>query len=124
MLGFSELVQWLWSRLIQQELDELKNGFNDHLVRYDRKKVNPSGTTPNLAYSLYNSKKFRGQWCLQNVDVGVVQGLMDKLGGRELVEFVSPEYAVRAEEAFSSLNIVKLTFQNVWAVFSAMRPLM
>lgn len=34
----SELVQWIWPELIQQELDELKDRFNNHVSRKNRKK--------------------------------------------------------------------------------------
>jgi hypothetical protein len=43
--------------------------------------------------------------------------------GDELVSFSTPEFSAHAQEAYDSLAIVDLTFENVWAVFTAMLPL-
>lgn len=119
-IHYSELVQWLWPILIQQELDELQERLKSHPTRLDRKKKLPSGVSPNVAYTLY--QEYDAENCLQHVDVDVVQKLMDNIGGEELIRFVSIEYAVRAKEVFKSLNVPKLTFENIWEVFSAMLP--
>ena len=116
----SELVQWLWPILIQQELDELQERLNSHPTRLNRKKQLPSGVSPNVAYTLYQD--YDAEYCLQHVDVDVVQKLMDDIGGEELTRFVSVEYAAHAQRVFDSLNVPKLTFENVWEVFSAMLP--
>jgi len=47
---------------------------------------------------------------------------MEDLGGEELIQFVSPEYATHAEEVFNSLGVEELTTANVWNVFTAMLP--
>jgi len=118
----SELVQWLWPTLIQQELNELRERLNNHVVRFDKEKKMPSGTSPAIAYQLH--EEFGGENCLQAVDVTVVQELMKDLGGEELIQFVPPEYAARARVVFASLEIGKLSFSNIWEVFRAMLPLM
>lgn len=82
--------------------------------------MNPSGVSPNVCFSL--CAKYGGENCLQEVDVGVVHGLMTDLGGEELIEFVTPAYAHSAEEVYSTLHVAKLTFDNVWLVYSAMLP--
>jgi hypothetical protein len=116
----SELVQWLWPTLIQQELDELKERFNCHKTRYDSTKQLPSGVSPDVAYSLY--EEYGAQNCLQPVDPDVVQNLMDAIGGEDLIRFVSVEYAARAQEVFDSLEVPKITFHNVWEIFQKMLP--
>ncbi len=75
----SELVQWLWPKLLQQELDTFKELQNAHRVRRDSDKMNPSGVAPNVAYSLF--EKYGGQQCLEEVDVDVVHNIMTGLGG-------------------------------------------
>jgi hypothetical protein len=120
-LANSNLVQWLWSTLIQAELDTLRAKFNDHRVRTDRSKQLPSGTSPNIAMAM--PWKFQGEDCLQRVDVGIVSELMDMIGD-EALQFVTPEYANRARGIFQSLGVEKLTFLTVWQVFTAMLPLM
>lgn len=80
----------------------------------------PSGVSPHVAFTL--PEKYGGENCLQPLDIMVVQGLMEDLGGEELVQFVSPEYAAHAEEVFNTLGVEELTTANVWNVFTAMLP--
>ncbi|KAG1845558.1 hypothetical protein F4604DRAFT_1662541 [Suillus subluteus] len=117
-----DLVQWLWPRLIQQELDKLKHRLNTHTVRYDRDKILPSGVSPNIAMSLHED--YDAENCLQPVDRDVVKNLMEEIGGEDLVRFVGSEYSVAAQSIFDNLGFTVLTFENVWQVFAAMLPLM
>ncbi|KAF8495823.1 hypothetical protein JB92DRAFT_3099800 [Gautieria morchelliformis] len=110
-----ELVQWLWPKFIQQELDELRDRFNNHRVRKDRNKVLPSGVSPNEAFALH--EEYSAENLLQPVNKGVVRELMVSIGGDDLIRFVSVEYAVHAQEVYDSLGIQKLTMFNVWTVF-------
>ena len=111
-----DLVQWLWPTLIQQELDELKAHFNCHKIHYDSAKQLPSGVSPDVMYALYED--YNAQNCLQPVDPDVVQSLMDEIGGEDVIRFVSAAYAAHAQEIFDSFNVPKITFENVWEIFS------
>ena len=122
MLSFRELVQWLWSTVIKKELDELKDHFNSHTVHLDRTKSNPSGISPNIAYELY--EKYGGIDCFQPVDGEVIHDLMEELGGRDLILFVSRDYAAKAQGVCDMLGLHDMNLQNIWHVFSAMLPLM
>lgn len=95
---------------------------NNHKVRNNSIKMNPSGVSPNVCYAL--PQKYGGENCLQTVDVQMIQDLMKDIGGEELVQFVPPDYAVRAQAVYDHLSIEKLSFDNVWHVFSAMLPKM
>lgn len=117
---YSELVQWLWPKLIQAELDEQKDLLNNHRVRFDRNKKLPSGVTPQVAYSLHTGVED----LLQRVDTNIIRGLMEELGGEGLIEFVPKEYTGWAQAVFDSLGIQTLAFSNVWVVFQAMLPMM
>ena len=90
MFLFRELVCWLWSTVIQKELDELKDWFNSHAICLDCTKSNPSGISPNVAYELY--EKYGGIDCLQSVDREVICDVMEELGGKDLILFVSHDY--------------------------------
>ncbi|KIJ56268.1 hypothetical protein M422DRAFT_150289 [Sphaerobolus stellatus SS14] len=114
------LVQWLWPKLIQQELDALRHRFNNHPVRKDRVKYHPSGMSPNVAMALH--AEHGGQNCLQAVPQETVRALMDQLGGDELLQFVDREYALKAQAVYDSLDIGELTLTNVWYIFQAMLP--
>ena len=115
-------MQWLWSTLIQQELDTLKDRFNNHVVCKDKEKKLPSGVSPNVAYTLYD--QYGGEQCLQPVDRAFVKALMEAIGGEDLIHFVSVEYAVRAQTVFNDLRFGALSFHNIWNVFTAMMPIM
>lgn len=116
------LVDWLWPTLIQQELDELRERLNNHIVRRDKNKKLPSGASPRVNMALYAERG--GEWCLQTVhDVNFLQQLKASVGGEELIQFVSHEYAAHAQSIFNSLAYGKLSFENVWHVFSDMLPL-
>lgn len=116
------MVQWLWSKLLQQDLDQWKQNQNDHTVRRDNNKFLPSGVSPNVAFSLHH--KYGAENYLQPVDVAVVQSLMEKIGGEALIQFVSIEYAVQAQSVYDNLHIGSLTFDNVWYIFQSMLPQM
>jgi hypothetical protein len=115
-------VRWLWSTVIQKELNELKERFNSHVIRLDRSKSNPSGVSPNVAYELF--EKYGGEDCLQQVDSEVIRALMEDLGGEDLILFVSRDYATRARAICNTLGLHDLNLQNAWHIFSAMLPLM
>jgi len=115
-------VQWLWSKVIQKELDISKAKFNNHKVRTDCTKLIPSSVSPSLAYSLCEAHG--GKNCLEPVDGDVIHGLMEELGGEDLLRFVSAAYDAQATNVFESLNVNDLNLQNVWDVFHAMLPAM
>ncbi|EDR05062.1 uncharacterized protein LACBIDRAFT_303846 [Laccaria bicolor S238N-H82] len=115
-----ELVQWLWPKLIQEELDHFRKVNNDHKPKKMTVSKLPSGVSPHIAFTL--PEKYGSENCLQPLSITVVQGLMEDLGGEEFVQFVSPEYAAHAEEVFNSLGVEELTTANIWNVFTAMLP--
>ena len=45
------------------------------------------------------------------------------MGGDEILEFVSAEFSERAELAYTTLEIEKLTMENVWVVFDKLLSL-
>ena len=77
--------------------------------------------SPNVAYELF--KKYMGEDCLQPVDSKVIHALMEELGGKDLILFVSHEYATKASVICDTLGLCDLNLQNAWHVFSAMLPL-
>ncbi|KIJ56239.1 hypothetical protein M422DRAFT_239453 [Sphaerobolus stellatus SS14] len=74
-------IQWLWPKLIQQELDELHYQFNNHRVRKDHKKILPSGIRLSVALALH--EEHGAENFLQPIDRQFVQELKEALGGEE-----------------------------------------
>ncbi|KAG6872116.1 hypothetical protein C0995_012856 [Termitomyces sp. Mi166 len=122
--ALSDLVQWLWPPLIQAELNKLKDCFNNHVMRKDTNKKNPSGVAPNVVIAL--PEKYGGENCLQEVDTSISPELIEAIQEEEedVLEFCTLEYSAKAQAAFDSLRIEALTFLNVWSVFLTMLPLM
>lgn len=119
----SELCQWLWPRLLQQELDKWAKFRNAVPIRKQKNKPGPSGVkamSRNEAFTAFDS--WGGVNCLLPVDRDILRQMKEDIGGDQLIAFSTPEFAERAEEVFESLG-VSLTMQNVWDVFQAMLPL-
>ncbi|KAF5391647.1 hypothetical protein D9757_002336 [Collybiopsis confluens] len=116
----SDLAKWLWSTLIQAELDSVWDAFNNHCVRKDRVKFLPSGVSPNVAFSLY--EHYAADNGLLPVDRSLIEKLMEDLGGEELIRFVSKEYEQKAKDVFREIGSPKLTMKNVWNIFQDMLP--
>jgi hypothetical protein len=118
---FSDLAQWLWSTLIQEELDNLRETFNNHRTRKDKQKFLPSGVSSNVAFALHET--YGGSNGLLHVDRRIIEKLMEEIGGEELIRFVPVEYAARARGILEDkLGAPKLTMSNVWDIFQAMLP--
>lgn len=91
------------------------------MMRKDKEKPGPSGMSRNQAFSL--PEEWGGRDCLLKIeDLSVIKKLKEELGGEELVSFSTPEFAARAQKAYDSLGINDLTFNNVWAIFTALLP--
>jgi len=98
---------------------EFRNGC---MMRKDKEKPGPSGMSRNQAFSLPGD--WGGRNCLLKIDdISIIKKLKEELGGDDLVSFLTPEFSVCAREAYDSLDIGDLTFENVWIVFVAMLPL-
>jgi hypothetical protein len=115
-LNCSLLCQWLWSTLLQQELDlfmEFRNGVR---MRKDKNKPGPSGCSRNEAFSLYH--KWGGRDCLLPVDLNVIREMKELMGGDELLSFVPVAFANHVKAVYSTLNVEKLSMTNVWDIFN------
>ena len=88
----------------------------------DKNKPGPSGMSRNHAFAL--PEEWGGRDCLLKIeDLGAVAELKENLGGEALLAFLTMKFAVHAQNAYNSLGITNLTFENVWNIFTAMLPL-
>jgi hypothetical protein len=122
LMTFSELCQWLWPMLLRKELKDTIAIRNASKMRKDDNKGGPSGVSRDIAFTF--PERWGGRNCLLPVDVDVIRKLKEDIGGEELLDFVSRDFAARAQTIYDTLNISDLTFQNVWAIFDRMYPLM
>jgi hypothetical protein len=94
-------------------------------MRKDKNKAGPSGDSRNNMYLM--PEKWGGKDYLQPLtdsDITTIRELKKAIGGPELIQFVTPSYATRAEEVYKSLNIVELSTDNIWTVFEHMSSIM
>jgi hypothetical protein len=98
---------------------EFRNGVP---VRKDKGKPGPSGMSRNHAFSL--PAEWDGRDCILKIDdMRVIKEMKEQLGGHDLISFSTCEFAALAQAAYDSLEIIKLTQENVWSIFTAMLPL-
>lgn len=70
----------------------------------------------NDAFTLFES--WGGQNCLLPIpDCEPIKKLKEELGGEAILDFVTADYAARAQAAYNNLGITQLNFENVWAIF-------
>jgi hypothetical protein len=118
----SELCQWIWSKLLRRTVCEFMDFRNGVRIRRQEEKPGPSGMSRNEAFG--NPASWEGIDCLQQVDVEAIRALKEELGGSELLDFVTPDYAAEAEAVYERIGSPHLTNENVWYVFKQMLLLM
>ncbi|KAJ7200544.1 hypothetical protein GGX14DRAFT_372082 [Mycena pura] len=116
----NELCQFLWSRILQSELDKTLEFRNGVKMRTQSDKPGPSGMSRNEAFSLYED--WGGKNCLLPIPVDIVQQMKADLGGDALLNFTSTEFAERAQVVLDSLGPVAMTLENGWMIFRVMLP--
>lgn len=73
----------------------------------DKKKSGTSGTSQNHAFSL--PAEWGGWDCILTIDdLIVVKEVKEQLDGCDLISFLTPEFAVHAQAAYNSLDIIEL----------------
>ena len=91
-------------------------------MRKDNKKAGPSGCSRNDAFSLHENYGL-GDSLLPIDNMELIRELKTAMGGDAILEFVDAEFSERAELAYTTLKIEKLTMENVWIVFNELLPL-
>lgn len=118
----SELCQWLWPKLLRQDLKKFMDFRNGVPMRKNNNKAGPSSISRNEAFFL--PQNWGGRNCLLPVDLDVIRELKVAMGGDSVLDFVTPEFSERAKAAYDSLNILSLTVENVWEIFRRLRQVM
>ncbi|CAK5279044.1 unnamed protein product [Mycena citricolor] len=110
-----ELAQWLWSNILQRELNDwarLRNGIK---VRYQKDKLGPSGMSRIDAYMM--PETWKAVKCLQAVNLDVIAQVKAALNAEEQLAFATTEFADRAQYALQMITSLPVTSQNGWAIF-------
>ncbi|KAJ7166545.1 hypothetical protein C8R43DRAFT_878000 [Mycena crocata] len=115
-----ELCQFLWSRIIQAELDDTMGLRNAAPMRKQKEKPGPSGMSRQEAFTLYED--WGGKNCILPIPRDVVEGMIADLGGDSLLEFTKPAFTAIAQEVLDALQPVQMTLDNGWKLFRVMLP--
>lgn len=118
----SNLFQWLWSRVIQDKLDEFLMFWNCHRVRGQRTKAMPSGGTPNDIFASpvsYGARKDLGV----PVTLDVVERLRAELPitRKEAFRLVSDDFQCSANTVYAAIGKPMLTMSSGWTIFGQMK---
>ncbi|KAK2464499.1 hypothetical protein APHAL10511_003478 [Amanita phalloides] len=118
-----ELCRWLWSKLLNEEIQKMMEVRNAARMRKDKNKSGPSGMSRNQAFSLPES--WDGTNCLLKIDdLSLIREMKDQLGGKQLLEFSLPEFDHSAQTVYDNLHVSSLTFGSVWNIFGGMLPIL
>ncbi|KAG8893578.1 hypothetical protein FRB99_001859, partial [Tulasnella sp. 403] len=113
------LADWLWVPLIQKEVNNYVDQFNDHVVRKQMEKVGPSNCSPNYAFD--HPGEYGGVNNYIPLDVNVIDSLREGHAGERAVRFFPPWAEQIAAGLFQSAGLPQVTVDNAWTTFVAMR---
>lgn len=118
------MFNWLWPPLVQRRLNTFREYWNNHTIRSQKLKANPSGTSPLQMWSAPQSVVPDSFDCSIKVRPEFVAQLREDLGGDEgrdaALRFVPLAFEDRAEEAYELLGRPPIELESAWDVFRLM----
>lgn len=122
-INFSDLFYWVFVPLVQKALDEFKDHWNNHKIRYQPEKNMPSDHVPLDA--LEHPAIYEATTCLVKVPEDgqreVRDYLSEQVGPREQhLSWYDDEFAVVAGLAYDSIGSPAITLDAAWEVFDTM----
>ncbi|KAJ7439477.1 hypothetical protein FB451DRAFT_1301899 [Mycena latifolia] len=109
---------WLWAKIVQLRLDNIKRENARHHVRYQRGKLLPTGGRIGEFYS--HPEKWGGRDQLVPVDIAVVDRLIEQYTPPDLFQFGTDEMVALCEDLYKAVGSLDVSSVNGWAVFTAM----
>lgn len=117
----SQVFNWLWPPLVQERLDLFREYWNNHMVRHQKKKLLPSGTSPRQLWVAPQSARASARDCSVVVSQDKVCALRAEIGGQDgraaAFRFVSAEFQAEADLALGELGFPPITLTSAWDVF-------
>ncbi|KAJ7863354.1 hypothetical protein B0H14DRAFT_3444217 [Mycena olivaceomarginata] len=109
---------WLWEKIVQLCLDDIRRENSRHRVRFQRNKLLPTGGTHGEFYK--HPERWGGRDQLVPVDVAVVDRLIEMHTPPRLFQFGTDEMVALCEGLYSSIGCPDVSAINGWDVFKAM----
>ncbi|KAI6002579.1 hypothetical protein F5J12DRAFT_839977 [Pisolithus orientalis] len=119
-----QLFYWLWPKILRGELDSFVEYWNNHRIRYQKRKSNASGTSPRHAFTLPASQG--GQDCKVPVTQDVIDALRHEIPVSRDVSmcWVSEEFGNLAERIYEEIGCPNFTLHGGWAIFQQMEEIL
>ncbi|KAF8901851.1 hypothetical protein CPB84DRAFT_1815067 [Gymnopilus junonius] len=115
-----QLFYWLWPKILQIQLDQFVEYWNNHRIRAQADKPNMSGSTPRHAFTVPD---LPAQQCGITVDQAVIDALRHQIpvSRKDSMRWVDDEFEVAATMAFSSIGEPPLSnLLSGWKIFTSM----
>ncbi|KAJ7220399.1 hypothetical protein C8J57DRAFT_1440393 [Mycena rebaudengoi] len=119
------LFYWIFAPLIQAELDDFVQWWNNHQVRHQHKKIMPSGHVP--SHAMDYPELFGGLNCRIEIPSEAIEDLRGQLNIEEgsKSEYqawpgLTAEFNVRASHSFVEIGEPIIKLSNAWDIFVAM----
>jgi hypothetical protein len=113
--------------MIQMLLDDFRRHWNGHAGRKQKKKLNPSGISPNMLTMMYDHYVPGSINCAVTVDAEWVHQERERLGGMEeherLFQWYSDEFDQAAQHAWFCIGQPTPTLRTAWDIFGRMSQL-
>ncbi|KAL1697665.1 hypothetical protein EV121DRAFT_219172, partial [Schizophyllum commune] len=112
---------WVFVPLIQSRLDEFRDYHNHKRTRKDKRKLNPSGHTPDFAMNYPESVSPPGYDCAITVSAESIRQIRAEYGGDAAAEaarrFITREFEALADAAYDILGRPPRTLQTAWNLY-------
>jgi hypothetical protein len=117
-LIFSDLGTWLWSKVVQNCLDHLRDENGAHRVRFQRKVLLPTGGRIEDFYNF--PERYGGKKMLIPVPEDVINKLIAEHMPDWIFQFGSDEFNCLAEATYTSIGSPALDVENCWNIWRIM----
>ncbi|KAJ7210180.1 hypothetical protein GGX14DRAFT_363716, partial [Mycena pura] len=122
---YEPLFYWIFAPLIQQELDDFVNWWNNHRVRHQHEKIMPSGHVP--SHAMEYPELFGALDCRIRVPPEAIEELRMQINLEEGPKSkfqawpgLTEEFDLYASRVFLDIGAPKLTMEKGWDVFVQM----
>lgn len=119
----SNLFYWLWPKILQNQLDQFVEFWNNHKIRTQKEKINMSGATPRHGFTVPEPP---AQDCRIVIDQPAVDALRLQIpiSRSESMRWVDDTFAAAAQDAYEMVGSPSLDdLLSGWEIFSAIAPL-
>ncbi|KAJ6545976.1 hypothetical protein B0H10DRAFT_1969813 [Mycena sp. CBHHK59/15] len=118
------LFNWIWPPIIQGELDHFTELRNSHVIRWQRNKLMPSGTSPSELYA--HPEYYSGRCFAIPVPKDAINALRGsiRLTRSEALRWVPNAFDTIAGQVYELLGSPSCSAETAWDLFSKMSSIM